>query len=73
MADRYPLVNDMQTFKIPPSAAPSMLVHMEFPMPIIETILSLKCNTHTKNDTIVFFSLKKTEMKRVVHVQVSDF
>ena len=43
MAGRDPLVNDMQTFKIPPSRAPSMYVHMKFPMQIVQIILFFIC------------------------------
>lgn len=57
MAGRDPLVNDMQTFKIPPSAAPSILIHMEFPTQIVQIIFSLKCIVHTKNALVFFFFL----------------
>lgn len=43
MAGRDPLVNDMQTFKIPPSRAPSMYVHMKFSMQIVQIILFFIC------------------------------
>lgn len=55
MTGRDPLVNDMQTFKIPPSAAPSILTHMEFPTQIVQIIFSPQMHRTYKECSCVLF------------------